>query len=333
MKTKALILLFPVLLVSCNTQRQNFDRGIIPPVPVNFTDVNSSYDDYNSDFRITWTTKSFSLIFSTNRNSFGSDFDLIGYRGNIISDLVDGSFEMNAGRVTFNLLEAVNTSGNELGPYFTADYEYEHQSFPLDETVINRFFYSSDIAGMNDIYFCQYTLDKDYDFLSAGDPVPITALNTDYNEGYLTIHHNEVAGRETVYFTSDRDGTYDIWRAVSEVGKLINESPGLTFGKVGQLSGNTQDKCPYVAGDIMAFASDRAGGYGGFDLWYSVWNGQGWSVPVNFGNTINTGYDEYRPVIIPTEESEFLNDLMIFSSNRPGGKGGFDLYYVGINRQ
>ena len=27
---------------------------------------------------------------------------------------------------------------------------------------------------------------------------------------------------------------------------------------------------------------------------------------------------------------EFNNDFMIFSSNRPGGLGGFDLYYVGI---
>jgi hypothetical protein len=29
----------------------------------------------------------------------------------------------------------------------------------------------------------------------------------------------------------------------------------------------------------------------------------------------------------------FINDLMIFSSNRPGGKGGFDLYYAGIPRR
>jgi hypothetical protein len=27
---------------------------------------------------------------------------------------------------------------------------------------------------------------------------------------------------------------------------------------------------------------------------------------------------------------EYQNDLMLFSSDRPGGKGGYDLYYVGI---
>ncbi len=82
----------------------------------------------------------------------------------------------------------------------------------------------------------------------------------------------------------------------------------------------------------MVFASDREGGFGGFDLWYSVYNGQEWSAPVNLGGEINTEYDEYRPVVVSTEDS-YVNDLMVFSSNRPGGKGGFDLYYVGVPKR
>ena len=78
----------------------------------------------------------------------------------------------------------------------------------------------------------------------------------------------------------------------------------------------------------MVFASNRNNGYGGYDLWYSVYSGSGWGGPVNFGPEINTEYDEYRPAI--EEFSDSKNDLMIFSSNRPGGKGGFDLYYAGI---
>ena len=42
-------------------------------------------------------------------------------------------------------------------------------------------------------------------------------------------------------------------------------------------------------------------------------------------------FDEYRPIIRP-QEWGFTNDLMIFSSNRPEGLGGFDLYYVGIDK-
>lgn len=82
--------------------------------------------------------------------------------------------------------------------------------------------------------------------------------------------------------------------------------------------------------EVMVFASDHEGGFGGFDLWYSVYNGQNWLTPVNMGGDINTEYDEYRLVVVSTEGQGFLNDLMIFSSNRPGGKGGFDLYYAGI---
>jgi hypothetical protein len=47
------------------------------------------------------------------------------------------------------------------------------------------------------------------------------------------------------------------------------------------------------------------------------------SAPVNFGQTINTKYAEYRPII--AAPAKFDKEFMIFSSNRPGGKGMFDL--------
>jgi hypothetical protein len=80
----------------------------------------------------------------------------------------------------------------------------------------------------------------------------------------------------------------------------------------------------------MVFTSNRPGGYGGYDLYYSKFDGQSWSEPVNFGEDINTEYDEFRPVAL--QVFDFKNDVMLFSSDRPGGKGGFDLYYVGIDK-
>jgi len=93
------------------------------------------------------------------------------------------------------------------------------------------------------------------------------------------------------------------------------------------LSSNFDDKCPYIYEDIMVFASDREGGQGGFDLYYSLLENGAWSPPVNFGPKINTEYDEYRPIFFSFFDYEFQN-LMIFSSDRPGGLGGFDLYMV-----
>ncbi|MBP6977918.1 MAG: hypothetical protein PHD61_01805 [Bacteroidales bacterium] len=78
----------------------------------------------------------------------------------------------------------------------------------------------------------------------------------------------------------------------------------------------------------MVFASNRDGGFGGYDLYYSRRENDTWTAPVNFGEKINTAFDEYRPIVLMV--SGFTNELMFFSSNRPGGNGGFDLYYTGI---
>ena len=83
-------------------------------------------------------------------------------------------------------------------------------------------------------------------------------------------------------------------------------------------------------GNLMVFVSNNSSGFGGYDLWYSMFENGIWNEPQNFGSEINTEFDEYRPVIEYFPESN--NDLMIFSSNRPGGKGGFDLYYTGIKK-
>jgi hypothetical protein len=89
------------------------------------------------------------------------------------------------------------------------------------------------------------------------------------------------------------------------------------------------DKCPYLYKGLMVFASDRVGGLGGYDLYYSELKNGKFSSPKNFGPGINTSSDEYRPVIGSVQD--FTNMYMIFSSNRPGGKGGFDLYLTGLN--
>ena len=329
MKRSVYFLLVTILFTSCNGSRLNYDKGIIPPVPVNFNSVNSSYDDYNSDLQISWTELTFSLIFSSNRSSFGGDFDFVSYNGNIMSDLVNGAFEMRTTSKPFELLGSVNTDNNEFGPYFTVDFPEYYQWYKEGED--RRFFYSSDPDGNLDLFFCDYDL-GDGEFTASEDPSPLTQLNTVHNEGYLAIHSDASASTETVCFMSDRDGSFDIYIATGEEGKLITESPSVTVSRSSVLSSSADDKCPYISGNILVFTSDREGGFGGFDLWYSVYGSQGWSAPVNMGDVINTEYDEYRPVIVSSGEW-FVNDLMILSSNRPGGKGGFDLYYTGVPKR
>lgn len=332
---RLIILVFPVILTSCyETHRQNFDKGLIPVTPQNFKAVNSSHDDYNSDLDYDWSEKYFTLIFSTNRKLAG-DFDFICYDCMAYSALISGEFEMHADFREWDLIDSINSAGNELGPCMV----YDPANGFFDPTKLTdaqkRFFYASDKGGNLDIYWAAMDVVDD-EFVISGDPAGLSEINSVSDDAYPTILYDEQTGSEVLYFTSDRGGSFDIYKAAGNTGKLINQSTDVAIEKVEALSSGSDDKCPYIRGDIMVFTSDRAGGLGGFDLWYSKYVNNQWSAPVNFGDAINTEYDEYRPIIADMDEehflNNFLNDLMIFSSDRPGGKGGFDLYYVGINK-
>jgi hypothetical protein len=331
---KISIILVLCFQVSCDQPRPNFNIAIIPDTPANFQAVNSSWDDYNSMPNIlTWESR-FSLAFSTNRHSYGDNFDFEFYECIPEFDIINGEFQIDTYWSQYDteedsLFEIINSPYNELGPYLTNDlYSWFDNNSDASE---NRFFYTSDVNGNLDI-FCIYYSDDPYNYIPVGSLFYLSGINSDSDDGYLTIHKAENPGRETIYLTSNRGGNFDIYCAISEQGKLIDQSEAPEVFKVELLSSDAEDKCPFVAGDIMVFASDRAGGFGGYDLYYSTYNENGWSAPENFGEDINTEYDEFRPTILVTNPSEFINNLMIFSSNRPGGAGRYDLYYVGISK-
>jgi outer membrane protein OmpA-like peptidoglycan-associated protein/tetratricopeptide (TPR) repeat protein len=74
-------------------------------------------------------------------------------------------------------------------------------------------------------------------------------------------------------------------------------------------------------GDWLFFAADIAGaGLGGFDIYKSVYTPTGWSIEENLGDSINTDFWESSPAISPDKRA------LYFSSTRPGGYGGADLY-------
>jgi hypothetical protein len=81
------------------------------------------------------------------------------------------------------------------------------------------------------------------------------------------------------------------------------------------------------AGDTLFFSSDREGGFGGMDIYYSLKLPTGeWSIPVNLGKKINTIYDEDYPVISSD------GNKLYFSSNRPQSMGGYDIFVSKITK-
>jgi len=306
------------------------DRYVIfDSIPVNFSDLNTEYDDYNSAYPPGSWGFDRTVVFSTNRESEGGDFDFISYNIRILYSTTEHDVEEIDGHEydspeSMHSFSYLNSEFDELGPFYweaiySADNSYRLYSF----------LYSDNSPGNHDIKGLVYYWNNNGANIAGQDSVAsisgLHGLNTEFNELYPSIRDDEI------YFTSDRAGKFDIY-----LGKIQSESV-FTDSKIElsseislmeELSGPADDKCPFVFGDIMVFTSDRDAGFGGFDLYYSVHTENGWSAPINFGEEINTEYDEYRPIIIAGED--LGNDLMIFSSNRTGGKGGFDLYYVGI---
>ena len=84
-----------------------------------------------------------------------------------------------------------------------------------------------------------------------------------------------------------------------------------------------ESKQPAISpgGDTLYFASNRAGGYGGFDLWMCIKGGDnGWGSPVNAGRMINTKANDLAPSLTDVPSALF------FASEGHPGYGGYDLF-------
>ena len=118
-------------------------------------------------------------------------------------------------------------------------------------------------------------------------------------------------------YVSTRLTRDDLWSEPVNLGPTVNgvNSTSLNF-------------CPAISADrlLLVFSSDRAGGYGGQDLWMTRRStiDDPWSEPVNLGPTANSGKWEVEPEISPDSRS------LLFCSGRAGGHGDFDIWQVPI---
>ncbi len=108
-------------------------------------------------------------------------------------------------------------------------------------------------------------------------------------------------------FESRRTG--DIWGTPVNLGPTVNSS---AWDAQPSLSADGQE---------LYFVSDRKGGLGGSDIWYSKKDSTGrWGRAVNLGNVVNTKYQETSPFI------HVNNRNLYFASNGHPGFGGLDIY-------
>lgn len=93
-------------------------------------------------------------------------------------------------------------------------------------------------------------------------------------------------------------------------------------GKTAQVP--TDDRQPFVTPDgrTLFFVSDRPGGQGGNDIWFTRRVGTGWSEPINLGEGVNTPFNEATPFVNRS------GNTLYFASEGLAGFGGYDLYYA-----
>lgn len=145
-------------------------------------------------------------------------------------------------------------------------------------------------------------------------------INTPDNEGTCTISAD---GRKLI-FTSCGDrgysGNCDLYESIKtgdQWSKPANLGPNVNSGD--------WESHPTLSADgrTLYFVSDRKGGFGRNDIWYTTLGENGkWSKARNLGEPVNTQYDERSPFI------HVNGQTLYFASNGLVGYGGYDIFYT-----
>ncbi|WP_158642711.1 OmpA family protein [Chitinophaga japonensis] len=138
----------------------------------------------------------------------------------------------------------------------------------------------------------------------------------------LNVWEKDMSGRT-------KKGPVNGWRLMSVFWSVKRDSGWSTPEPVPGLNlASSYTGHPVLAGGggILYFVSDRPGGQGKTDIWYSEKQADGhWGAPVNCGPVINTPFEEAFPVINP-------DSALYFSSRGHPGMGGFDIFRSTGNR-
>jgi len=216
-----------------------------------------------------------------------------------------------------NLGPAINTAANDGSPELSSDGR--------------RLFFDSDRTGGFggfDVYVAQRR-DK-LDNLGWQAAVNLgSAINTTAGEQgaeYLKSDESEVAGdfeddadeTATLYFSSIRvggPGNADIYTIALHADGTFG-LPMLAEG----INTPSRESGPGIRRDGLElfFVSDRAGGFGGVDLWVATRGSTSdpWSTPVNMGQPINSDKNDGGPAL------SFDATTLYFHSPRAGNVGG-----------
>lgn len=329
-----LLLVISLFFSGCPFIYPPYDRYIyIQPVVRNLEMLNTEYDEINAAPPPGYYGSK-ALVYASNAASRGEHFNIM-YSGITIEMFwLYGEREDYTSNHSFSLttsapvpfLEKLHSTDDEYGPYL---YSLKNRDIYLRDmdslaSDILYMFASNRPHDGGDSFNIYYYLEE--------EGLQFFGGNSTLHDYYPTYHRES----NTLYFCSNRDGNYAIYRYSDEDTESLED----LLKHVGEAEPVWElepwdTKFPYIFKDIMVFSSNRDGPY---NLYFSQFEDGEWSSPKRLPERIelkndnpfsylNSSYNEYRPVLFQGwSDRTDDNKLLIFSSDRPGGKGGFDLY-------
>jgi outer membrane protein OmpA-like peptidoglycan-associated protein/tetratricopeptide (TPR) repeat protein len=133
----------------------------------------------------------------------------------------------------------------------------------------------------------------------------------------LWITRNNIVGTK-VHKSSDKIVKLKLFNS--------NSNGGSEWGKLKSFEYNSDNySCAHAAlspdGQRLYFSSDMPGSKGGMDIFMCTKQGNGWSRPVNLGDTVNSRGNELFPVVMD-------DGTLYFSSDGLPGLGGLDIFFT-----
>lgn len=214
-----------------------------------------------------------------------------------------------------NLGSKVNTEYPEYAPLIPADEKFMIFTSRRKNDVCKQ----TDIYGdyYEDVYMSKKTAD--------GWDTPVmldTVINTAVHDACTGLSAN---GEKLLLYRTSKDlVSGDIYESDFVQGKW--SQPVIIPANVNSKEYLESSACYSADANIIFFSSNRPGGFGGKDLYYSrrLSNGR-WGEPFNLGPKINTEYNEDAPYVDP------LGTTIFFSSEGHKNMGGYDVFKSTFN--
>ena len=144
-------------------------------------------------------------------------------------------------------------------------------------------------------------------------PEKLNLSNAEDNVMHPAIDHK----RNVLYFSSNQgeNNDYDLYYSkIDSVGNF------LSIHKLPNVNSSSNEAFPFIYRNLLFFASNRDGGIGGYDIYFSKFENDKFSVPTILPSPINSKYDDFSFSITDSLKLGF------FSSNRE--KDSIDISYV-----